>query len=124
MAIYKGFSTVGKNRPPFIETDIELIKIDLMNHINTRKGERFMRPNFGSIIHELIMDPLDFMTKEAILNDLNEIIRSEPRVELLSPIIIEELDYGVRVEIELFFNQYDKSEILLMDFKRDLQNDL
>ena len=55
--LFKGFSTVDKNRAPYTLTDTNLIKRDLLNHFYTKKGERVMRPNFGSIIWDMLMEP-------------------------------------------------------------------
>ena len=53
--IFKGFSTIDKIRAPYSLFDQELIKRDLLNEFQTRRGERLMKPNFGSIIHDLLM---------------------------------------------------------------------
>ena len=53
--IFKGFSTVDKIRAPYSLFDQELIKRDLLNEFHTRKGERLMKPNFGSIIQILVI---------------------------------------------------------------------
>ena len=77
-----GFSTIDKRKPPFTMTDFELVKRDLLNHFNTRKGERMMLPLFGTIIYDLLMDPLDDITKELIIEDATRIIEEEPRVSM------------------------------------------
>ena len=77
-----GFSTVDKRKPPFNITDFELVKRDLLNHFSTRKGERMMLPEFGTIIYDLLMDPLDETTKELIIEDATRIIEEEPRVSM------------------------------------------
>ena len=48
--IFRGFSTVDTVKAPFSLSDMELVKRDLLNEFNTRKGERVMRPNFGCIV--------------------------------------------------------------------------
>ena len=53
--IYKGFSTVNKIRAPYTLTDAELVKTDLLNELNTRQGERVMRPTFGTRIFDILM---------------------------------------------------------------------
>ena len=68
MAIFKGFSTIDKVRAPYTLTDIDLVKRDLLNHFYTKKGERLMKPNFGSIIWDLLMEPEDTVTEEDIKN--------------------------------------------------------
>ena len=46
----------------------------------TRKGERVMMPTYGSIIHDLIFEPLTLMTlKEIIGIDINSIIDDDPQ---------------------------------------------
>ncbi len=49
-----GFSTYGKRTPPYTEEGIELAKQDLLYAFQTRLGERVMRPNFGTIIFDLL----------------------------------------------------------------------
>ena len=64
--IYKGFSTVNKIRAPYTLTDAELVKTDLLNELNTRQGERVMRPTFGTRIFDILMNPLD----EYVVNEV------------------------------------------------------
>lgn len=83
--LYRGFSSKGK--PNIIntnKTDIELVKADLLNHFNTRIGERVARPGFGSIIHDLLFDLSDDRTEGLVLADANRIFDSDPRVIPLS----------------------------------------
>ena len=54
--IYKGFSTVNKIRASYILTDAQLVKTDLLNELNTRQGERVMRPTFGTRIFDILMN--------------------------------------------------------------------
>ena len=77
-----GFSTIDKVKPPYTLTDFDLVKVDLLNHFNTRKGERVMLPRFGTIIYDLLMDPLDDITKDLIIEDATRIIEEEPRVSM------------------------------------------
>ena len=55
MATFIGFSTDGKTKPPFSLVDLDLVKQDILNQLKTSKGERVMRPNYGSIIKESLM---------------------------------------------------------------------
>jgi phage baseplate assembly protein W len=57
MTTYRGLSTLGQNKK-FRLTDIELVKRDLLNHFQIRKGEKLMNPNFGSIIWNMLFEPL------------------------------------------------------------------
>lgn len=73
-------------------TDIELVKMDLLNHIYTRKGERVMMPNFGTRIPDLAFEPLDQLTLDILEEDLRTVIAFDPRVQLLELSIIPYYD--------------------------------
>ena len=64
MAKIKGLSTVDKVRAPYTLVDSALVKRDLLNTFYTKKGERLMRPNYGSIIWDLLMNPEDIWKSE------------------------------------------------------------
>ena len=67
MAIrYKGFSTIDQTKK-FRLTDFELVKQDLLNHFSIRKGEKLMNPNFGSIIWNMLFEPLTADVKSTIV---------------------------------------------------------
>ena len=46
-------------------------------------GSRVMRPDFGTRIYELLFDPFDDYTRNAIMEDVVRVIQTEPRVELV-----------------------------------------
>ena len=70
--IYKGFSTIGKIRPPYTVTNGEAVKIDLLNELYTRRGERVMRPKFGTTIYDIIMNPLDSYVEQEVKDEVSE----------------------------------------------------
>lgn len=80
--LYKGFSSFEflRNRT-FRLNDIELVKMDLLNHIFTRKGERVNMPTFGTRIPDMAFEPLDEITIEALREDLETVFNFDPRVE-------------------------------------------
>lgn len=119
--VYKGFSTVIRKKPPYTLTDIELVKNDLMNHFNTKKGERVMMPNFGSVIHDVIMDPLDSLSIDIIREDVRVVLSSDPRVRMQGSPIVKDFDSTVRVEVEVVFDGRDTAEHLYVDFQRELR---
>ena len=59
-----------------------LVKQDLMNHFNIRKGEKLENPDFGTNIWEYIFDPLDVDTKNAIISDVEAVGNYDPRVTI------------------------------------------
>lgn len=81
---YKGFSSHNwdSGKKSFSTVNKEIVKRDLLNHIFTVKGERVMMPNFGTRIPNLAFEPLDQNTVNIIREDITEVIKYDPRVEL------------------------------------------
>ena len=100
--IYKGFSTVGKVRAPYTLIDGELIKQDLMNELKARKGERVMRPNFGTTLYDILMNPLDQYVIEEVKEEVERVISKDPRVQI-DEIFTQTLDHLIRVQVQLKF---------------------
>jgi phage baseplate assembly protein W len=119
MATFKGFSTVNKVRAPFVVTDAELVKRDLLNTFYTKKGERVMRPNYGSIIWDLLMDPEDTTTNSEIIEDVKRIVDADPRVEYVDTTIYT-LDHTIRIEVELSFLPFNNKDILYIEYIREI----
>lgn len=84
MALYKGFSSFEfQKNGTFLLTDTELVKLDLLNHIFTRRGERVMMPNFGTSIPDLVFEPITEDLLEQIQDEITTVIEYDPRVSLL-----------------------------------------
>jgi len=79
---FQGFSTKTDQFFPDRLYDIDLARQDLLNEIYTRKGERVMEPNFGSIVWELLFDPMSEQAHEDIKTDMVKIVGRDPRWEL------------------------------------------
>ena len=115
--IYKGFSTSAGNKSNMLY-DIDVVKQDLINHFYTRKGERVMEPEFGSIIWDMLYEPLDETNKEIIVDDCKNIIISDPRVDL-KDIYLTESENGLRVDIGINVKPFDQSAQMLLEFERE-----
>lgn len=103
--LYKGYSSFEfqKNKS-FKLQDIELVKMDLLNHIFTKKGTRVMMPTFGSVIPELVFEPLDQDTLDTIESEVISVINFDPRVELIELKVLPNYDQNaVLVSAMLFF---------------------
>ncbi len=115
---YKGFSTVDATERNSKLYDFDVIKQDLLNHFNTRKGERVMNPEFGSIIWNVLYDPLTEELRRAIEQDIKTIIESDPRIN--SPVIrVAEAEYGILLEINLTYTGTDQSEVIRLAFDKN-----
>jgi len=115
---YKGFSTVFdiKNSKVY---DKELVKQDLINHFNTKRGERVMNPEFGTIIWDCIFEPLTIELKEEIKSDIERILTSDPRLSPVSVNIVEK-DYGLLLEMTVMHVETNQTESILLSFDRNI----
>ena len=100
MPLFTGFSTKNTNAINHELQDKDLVIEDLMNHIMTRRGERVMLPTYGSIIHEMIFEPLTEETTELIEEDLTDIVNDDPRCSFVS-VDITESDHTVNAMLRL-----------------------
>jgi len=111
---YRGFSTVGRNKK-FRLTDLELIKQDLINHFHIRKGEKLMNPKFGTVIWNLIHEPLTEELKSVIIEDVNNVVNYDPRISV-DNVVITEYEQGIQIEIELRYLQTNQINSMLLQF--------
>jgi phage baseplate assembly protein W len=111
---YRGFSTIGRTKK-FRLTDLELVKRDLLNHFSIRKGEKLMDPNFGSIIWNMLFEPMTADVKSLIVEDVKQIIGYDPRLRV-DGVLINELGSGLQIEIDLTFLPGDYSDTLSLQF--------
>lgn len=115
---YKGFSTVDESTTNVKLYDFELIKQDLLNQFNTRKGERLMNPQFGSIIWDLLFEPLTVEIKQLIASDIDRILASDPRI-IPTFVNIVEQDYGFLLELTLTYGGTDVSDSMILSFDKN-----
>lgn len=118
MKRFSGFSTKSKYAINHVLTGKELVIEDLMNEIMTRKGERVMMPTFGSIIHDMIFEPLTRITVQLIEDDLTDIINAEPRCELIS-LQVTDNDHSVNVRIVISILPSKEVTELTIDLERE-----
>jgi phage baseplate assembly protein W len=111
---YKGFSTVGQTKH-FRLTDFELVKQDLTNYFNIRKGEKLMNPDFGTIIWDMIFEPLNEDTKAEIMADIKKIVGYDPRLAAQN-VLVTEYDRGLQIEIDLIYVQTNQVSKLQLQF--------
>ena len=95
--------------------DIGLIKQDIINHFHISKGEKLENPNFGTIIWDVIQDPLTSELEEAIEQDVLDIINTDPRVSATTVQIVP-FESGLQIEVELEYLTYNVSEKLRLTF--------
>jgi len=112
--VFRGFSSRSENTN-YKLYDFQLIKQNLINRLNTRKGERVENPEFGTIIYDVLFEPLTETLKEQIATDITRNVNADPRVQA-SDIVITENQRGLTVEVALTYRPYDVTEKLALTF--------
>ncbi len=117
MATYRGFST-RSNVKKYVLTDFELAKQDLINYFNIRKGEKLMQPNFGTIIWDMLFEPLTEDSQQVITDDITKIASYDPRL-VVSQVAVHQQGSGLMIELTLSYVPNDQVETMRLNFERD-----
>jgi phage baseplate assembly protein W len=99
--------------------DFELIKQDLLNNFYIRQGERLMNPTYGTIIWDVLFEPLTDELKNAILQNVNQIFNSDPRVQV-GNIVITPYESGLEIQCELTYLLYNIQQKLQIQFDQNI----
>lgn len=115
---FKGFSTIEKRKQrQRIYYDLDLIRFDLLNHFNTKVGERAMRPTWGCRIWDWLMDPLTPSLRDEIVREAISICEADARVAVQG-VQVAAMDNGVRVDISLEYRPFGLVENFAIEFDR------
>jgi len=110
-----GFNTVDNPNPPYSLSNIALVKRDILNHFATPMGSRVMMPTFGTRIYDYLFDPFDEYTKNAIIEDAVNVVKSDPRVELVTIDVFQE-DQTLNIIMNLLFKPESITDNLFVTF--------
>lgn len=114
---FRGFNTIGQSKK-FRLTDIELVKRDLLNHFQIRKGEKLMQPDFGSIIWNTLFEPLSEEVKKIIYDDVKAVVSYDPRL-VVDEVIMQELQNGLQLQISLTYVPLNVSTVMRLTFDKE-----
>jgi phage baseplate assembly protein W len=115
---YRGISTVGKRPGESTLYDLQLIKQDLINHFHIRQGEKLENPEFGTIIWDVLFEPLTEDLKEVIAENVTEIINYDPRIQV-EQVVVDAYESGIIIECELKYLPYNIVEQLVFRFDEE-----
>jgi phage baseplate assembly protein W len=114
---YKGFSTVSPLADSFALYDLQLIKQDILNHFHIRLGERLEQPTFGTVIWDILFEPLTEEVKNLITKDVETIINYDSRVRA-EQILVTSYDTGIQIECVLVYYPYNIQEAIQLKFDK------
>ena len=116
---YRAISTVNSNSKEFKLYDLALIKQDIVNHFHIRLGEKLENPEFGTIIWDILYEPLTDSLKDIIVQNVTEIVSvHEPRVKV-DRVVVDSYESGIQIECELTYLEYNISEKLRFTFDQN-----
>jgi len=119
--VYKGYSSFEfLANKSFRLNDVELVKLDLLNHIFTRRGERVMMPTFGTLIPDLVFEPLDEETIDILDEELNTVFDYDPRVEIIKLAIEPNFDTST-VTVGATIRYLELNTVELFDFNIEFE---
>ncbi len=93
---FKGFSSRAEKQN-FKLYDFECAKQDLINRLSVRKGERVENPEFGTIIYDVLFEPLTDDLKDQITEDITQNLNADPRIAT-EEILVTEADKGIAIQ--------------------------
>ncbi len=114
--VYKGFSTIN-NSNNTQSYDINLVKQDLINHFYIRKGEKLENPAFGTVIWDMIFEPMTERTKKIISDDVQAIVNYDPRMQV-NGVSITTTDMGIQVAVDLTYLPFNVNEQMTLNFDK------
>jgi phage baseplate assembly protein W len=112
---YKGFSTISPDASSFALYDLALIKQDILNHFHIRQGEKLNDPTFGTVIWDVLFEPLTEELKQLVAKNVEDIINYDPRVRA-DQVIITQYDSGLQIECRLTYLPYYIQEAIQLKF--------
>lgn len=112
---YKGFSTISPDANSFALYDLALIKQDILNHFHIRQGEKLNDPTFGTVIWDVIFEPLTEELKQLVAKNVEDIINYDPRVRA-DQVIITQYESGLQIECRLTYLPYYIQESIQLKF--------
>jgi phage baseplate assembly protein W len=115
---YRGISTVDPEATSWSLYDIALIKQDIINHFHIRQGEKLSNPEFGTIIWDVLHEPLTDSLRDIIVQNVSRIINYDPRVSEEN-IIVDSYENGIQITAVLQYLTYNISETMKLNFDRD-----
>jgi phage baseplate assembly protein W len=77
-----------------------------------------MNPEFGTIIWDLLYDPLTEALKQDIEADVRNILNSDPRINPIA-VSIDEKDFGILIEVSMTYSANDETDTMRFSFDKD-----
>ena len=99
MTTFVGFNTQNQYKK-FTLLDFELIKRDLLNAFNIRKGQLPGRPDYGTILWDYLFENQVEAVTEGIISEVQRVAGGDPRIYVNDVQVFPQLN-GILIELQL-----------------------
>jgi phage baseplate assembly protein W len=120
MTTFVGFNTQNQYKK-FTLLDFELIKRDLLNAFNIRKGQLPGRPGYGTILWDYLFENQVEAVTEGIINEVQRVAGGDPRIYINDVQIFPQLN-GILIELQLSVVGGVNAELLSVFFDQTQRN--
>ena len=73
-------------------------------------------PTFGSILPELVFEPLDEVTEQEAKDDVDKIVNNDPRWNVLETLLSKPTEHSLEIKVRLEYIDTGTAEELLLNF--------
>ena len=120
MTTFVGFNTQNQYKK-FTLLDFELIKRDLLNAFNIRKGQLPGRPGYGTILWDYLFENQIEAVTEGIINEVQRVAGGDPRIYVNDVQIFPQMN-GILIELQLSVVGGVNAELLSVFFDQTQRN--
>lgn len=114
MTTFVGFNTQNQYKK-FTLVDFALIKRDLLNAFNIRRGQLPGRPGYGTILWDYLFENQIEAVQQGIIDEVQRVAGGDPRL-YVSNINVYPQENGMLIELQIEVVATTNSEILSIFF--------
>ena len=97
--------------------DIDLINVDLMTSFQTRVGERVMRPDWGCLLWNYLMEPFTDVLRNDIISETIRICELDTRCVVVNTQVFEQM-HGFKISMDLMYLPWNVQQNFTMAFEQ------
>jgi len=120
MTTFVGFNTQNQYKK-FTLLDFELIKRDLLNAFNIRKGQLPGRPGYGTILWDYLFENQVEAVSEGIVSEVQRVAGGDPRI-YIGDVQVFPQENGILIELQLSVVGGTDAELLSVFFDQTQRN--
>lgn len=116
MTTFVGFNTQNQYKK-FTLVDFQLIKRDLLNAFNIRRGQLPGRPGYGTVLWDYLFENQIEAVQQGIIDEVQRVCGGDPRI-YVSNINVYPQENGMLIELQIEVVATTNAEILSIFFNQ------